>query len=116
MNSLPDIVNALVGRGFCDHCLGRQLGKLYSGTTNDERGKALRLYSRMETDLKKIITSPEHENHGEATIEEGTTKDPDTMRSTSTETSAEENGVEKGDGKEKVRQNKSIKVEQNKMN
>jgi tRNA pseudouridine synthase 10 len=47
MTDLLDIVSALSERGLCDHCLGRQLGKLHSGTTNDERGRSLRLMARM---------------------------------------------------------------------
>lgn len=59
MNNLPDIVNALTQRGLCDHCLGRQLGKLYSGTTNDKRGQSLRLYSQMAEAFNETIASEE---------------------------------------------------------
>lgn len=35
---------------ICDHCLGRQFGKLISGLSNDQRGKAIRIVFAMQID------------------------------------------------------------------
>ncbi len=50
MNIL-EISKKIIAEGpICDHCLGRQFGKLSTGLTNDERGKALKLSLAMEAD------------------------------------------------------------------
>ena len=39
-----EIARAILREGtICDHCLGRQFAKLSTGTTNLERGRAIRL-------------------------------------------------------------------------
>ena len=48
MSTFSDKVETLIQMGLCDHCLGRQVGMLTSGTSNDERGRALRLFLAME--------------------------------------------------------------------
>ena len=48
MSTFSDIVETLIQMGLCDHCLGRQLGMLTSGTSNDERARSLRLFHAME--------------------------------------------------------------------
>jgi len=43
-NQIIEIARAILREGaICDHCLGRQFAKLSTGTTNLERGRAIRL-------------------------------------------------------------------------
>jgi len=51
-----ETVNALLQLGLCDHCLGRQLGKLATGTSNDERGRTMKLFSAMSDEYGPKIT------------------------------------------------------------
>ncbi len=52
---LLDITEKALEKELCDHCLGRMFAQLGHGLTNDERGKALRVYYSMDkTDEKKV--------------------------------------------------------------
>lgn len=48
----------------CDHCLGRQFAKLLSGFSNDERGRALRLFFAMDADASGCSEKSIHANLG----------------------------------------------------
>ncbi|MFW6141347.1 MAG: tRNA pseudouridine(54/55) synthase Pus10 [Candidatus Saliniplasma sp.] len=52
---LLDLTEDALKKELCDHCLGRLFAQLGHGLTNDERGKALRVfYSMAETDEEKV--------------------------------------------------------------
>ncbi|MFW6304843.1 MAG: tRNA pseudouridine(54/55) synthase Pus10 [Candidatus Saliniplasma sp.] len=52
---LLDLTEDALEKELCDHCLGRLFAQLGHGLTNDERGKALRVfYSMAETDEEKV--------------------------------------------------------------
>ncbi len=50
--ALLELARAVLSEGLiCDHCLGRQFAKLSTGTTNRERGAAIRLVLAMVADM-----------------------------------------------------------------
>lgn len=52
---LLDVTEKALEKELCDHCLGRMFAQLGHGLTNDERGKALRVYYSMaKTDEEKV--------------------------------------------------------------
>ncbi|UUX92759.1 tRNA pseudouridine(54/55) synthase Pus10 [Methanoplanus endosymbiosus] len=59
MSELSEQIKEILNYGpICDHCLGRFFGKRTHGLGNDERGRALRIYSCIEEDRP---FSPEEE-------------------------------------------------------
>jgi len=81
MISFMHTVDALLSRGLCDHCLGRQLGKLATGTTNDERGRTLKLMHAMMAEFSGGHTVKEAETDEAASNE--ITENEDDSRSMS---------------------------------
>ena len=69
MNTFFDLIDSLVQRGLCDHCLGRQIGKLATRTTNDERGRSLRLFHAMAHEFTIASTQPPEEDNSMETVE-----------------------------------------------
>jgi tRNA pseudouridine synthase 10 len=52
MSELSEQIKEILNYGpICDHCLGRFFGKRTHGLGNDERGRALRIYSCIEEDI-----------------------------------------------------------------
>ncbi|MCK4613403.1 MAG: tRNA pseudouridine(54/55) synthase Pus10 [Thermoplasmata archaeon] len=54
MKSLFDTVNALSKRQLCDRCLGRQFGRLGTGTTDEERGRTIKLFLAMTEEYGEV--------------------------------------------------------------
>ncbi|WNY25263.1 tRNA pseudouridine(54/55) synthase Pus10 [Methanolapillus millepedarum] len=51
MADIFEVSKLILAEGpVCDHCLGRQFAKLSTGLSNDERGKAVKLFFAMEGD------------------------------------------------------------------
>lgn len=58
-------VDALLGKGLCDHCLGRMFAQLGHGLANDERGEALRISYAMfgtEKEREEVPQEPDQCN------------------------------------------------------
>lgn len=54
-----DITERALEKELCDHCLGRMFAQLGHGLTNDERGKALRVYYSMAKTNEKRVEVPQ---------------------------------------------------------
>jgi tRNA pseudouridine synthase 10 len=52
--TIIDMTRKILDEGvICDHCLGRQFAKLFTGLSNDQRGAALKLVSSMHAQAEK---------------------------------------------------------------